>query len=79
MKPAVPPDKHGDGAAPPPEVDQTFDEEADPQGIDEDSSAAVVEDKSGEAREVAEVTELATDSIQHYLQGIGAKPLLTPA
>lgn len=30
------------------------------------------------AAEAAEATELATDSIQHYLHGIGAKPLLSP-
>ena len=79
MKPAAPRAKPGEGAAPAPEVDQTFDEEADPQGVDEEGAAAVAGDKSGDPIEVAEVTELATDSIQHYLQGIGAKPLLTPA
>jgi RNA polymerase nonessential primary-like sigma factor len=55
-------------------VDQTLD--GDPElALDGAGSAQ----EGGEPAEAPEVTELATDSIQHYLHGIGAKPLLTPA
>ena len=41
--------------------------------------ASDVSDPPAPVAERPEVSELAADSIQHYLQGIGAKPLLTPA
>ncbi len=76
------------GAPAQPDADAN-DEEAEPIAFDAEHAAtngfgeAINPASSSEAgdgqAEAPEATELATDGIQHYLHGIGAKPLLTPA